>query len=110
MSKQAATVYVGRKPLMNYVLAVLTGFNAGAEEVTLKARGRALSRAVDVAEVARRRFLEGVEIGKIEIGSEEISIEEENRTRTVSTMEITLTHSKPKPKAKRKRSQKRKKE
>lgn len=112
MSKRVATVYVGRKPLMNYVLAVLTGFNAGAEEVTLKARGRALSHAVDVAEVARRRFLEGVEIGKIEIGTEEISIEEENRTRNVSTMEITLTRSKPKAKAKPrpKRSQKKKKE
>ena len=98
--------------MMNYVLAVLTDFNAGAEEVTLKARGRALSHAVDVAEVARRRFLEGVEIGKVEIGSEEISIEEQNRTRNVSTMEITLTRSKPKPKVKpkRKRSQKRKKE
>jgi len=109
VSKQAATVYIGRKPLMNYVLAVLTGFNAGAEEVTLKARGRALSHAVDVAEVARRRFLEGVEIGKIDIGTEEISIEEENRTRNVSTMEITLTRSKPKPQPKPKRNQKRKK-
>ena len=108
MSKQAATVYVGRKPLMNYVLAVVTDFNAGAEEVTLKARGRALSHAVDVAEVARRRFLEAVEVGKIEIGSEEI--EEANRTRNVSTMEITLIRSKPKPKAKAKRSQERKKE
>jgi DNA-binding protein len=97
---------------MNYVLAVITGFNAGAEEVTLKARGRALSHAVDIAEVARRRFLEGVEIGKIEIGSEEISIEQQNRTRNVSTMEITLIRSKPKPKTKPKgkRSQKRKKE
>jgi len=108
LSKQAATVYVGRKPLMNYVLAVVTDFNAGAEEVTLKARGRALSHAVDVAEVARRRFLEAVEVGKIEIGSEEI--EEANRTRNVSTMEITLIRSKPKPKAKAKRSQERKKE
>jgi len=99
--------------LMNYVLAVVTGFNVSdAREVTLKARGSAISRAVDVAEVARRRFLGGVEVGKIEIGSEDIKIEEENRTRTVSTMEITLTRSKPKPKAKpkRKRSQKRKKE
>jgi len=93
---------------MNYVLAVVTDFNAGAEEVTLKARGRALSHAVDVAEVARRRFLEAVEVGKIEIGSEEI--EEANRTRNVSTMEITLIRSKPKPKAKAKRSQERKKE
>jgi DNA-binding protein len=95
---------------MNYVLAVLTDFNVGAEEVTLKARGRALSHAVDVAEVARSRFLEGVKVGKIEIGTEEI--EEENRTRNVSTMEITLTRSKPKPKVKpkRKRRQKEKKE
>lgn len=110
LSKQVATVYVGRKPLMNYVLAVITGFNAGAEEVTLKARGRAVSRAVDVAEVAKSRFLESVKVGKIEIGSEEISIEEQNRTRNVSTMEITLTRAKPKPKVKRKRSQKEKKE
>lgn len=92
---------------MNYVLAVITGFNvSGAGEVTLKARGSAISHAVDVAEVVRCRFLRGVEIGKIEIGSEEIRIEEMNRTRTVSTMEITLIRSKPKPK----RSQKRKKE
>ncbi len=108
MSKPASTVYIGRKPLMNYVLAVITGFNAGAEEVTLKARGRAISCAVGVAEVARRRFLEAVEIGKIEIGSEEI--EEEYRTRNVSTMEITLTRPKPKAKPKRKRSRQRKKE
>ncbi|MDH5689875.1 MAG: DNA-binding protein Alba [Candidatus Bathyarchaeota archaeon] len=111
MSEKTAVVYVGRKPLMNYALAVVTGFNvSGAEEVTLKARGSAISRAVDVAEVVRRRFLGGVEIGKIEIGSEEIRIEEMNRTRTVSTMEITLTRSKLKAKPKRKRSQKSKKE
>jgi DNA-binding protein len=108
LSEKTANVYLGRKPLMNYVLAVVTSFNvSGAEEVTLKARGRALSRAVDVAEVVRRRFLGGVEIGKIEIGSEEIRIEEENRTTNVSTMEIALTRPKPKPK--RKRSQQRKK-
>jgi DNA-binding protein len=109
LSEKTAVVYVGRKPLMNYALAVVTGFNvSGAEEVTLKARGSAISRAVDVAEVVRRRFLGGVEIDKIEIGSEEIRIEEMNRTRTVSTMEITLTRSKPKVKPKR--SQKRKRE
>jgi DNA-binding protein len=111
LSEKTAVVYVGRKPLMNYVLAVVTSFNvSGAEEVTLKARGSAISRAVDVAEVVRRRFLGGVEIGKIAIGSEDIRIEEMNRTRTVSAMEITLTRSKPKVKPKRKRSQKRKKQ
>ncbi len=113
LSKQVATVYVGRKPLMNYVLAVVTAFNfSDAEEVVLKARGRAISRAVDVAEISRRRFLDGLKIGNVKMGSEDIAVEEESRTRTVSTMEITLTCFKPKPKAKpkRKRSKKRKKE
>ncbi len=41
---------------MNYVLAVLTQFNSGATEVSIKARGRAISRAVDVAEIVRKRF------------------------------------------------------
>ncbi len=92
---------------MNYVLAIVTGFNvSGAEEVILKASGSEISRAVDVAGVVRCNFLGGVEIGKIEIGSEEIKIEEINRIKTLSTMEITLTRVK----AKAKRSPKRKKE
>lgn len=87
---EAKVVYVGRKPMMNYVLAVITAFNMpDVEEVVLKARGRAISRAVDVAEIVSRRFLEEVKIGEIAIGSE--AIEEEYRTRTVSTMEITIT-------------------
>ena len=91
MSEKERTVYVGSKPAMNYVLAVLTAFHGtDAAEVVLKARGRAISRAVDVAELATRRFLEGIEIGNIEIGTEEVQLEEENRTRKVSTMEITL--------------------
>ena len=49
-------VYIGNKPVMNYVLAVVTQMNGGAPEVVLKARGRAISRAVDVAEIVRNRF------------------------------------------------------
>lgn len=79
---------------MNYVLAVITSFNVpNTDEVVLKARGGAISRAVDVAEIARRRFLENVRVDKIDIGSEDIPIEEENRVKTVSTMEITLTRA-----------------
>ncbi len=51
------TVYVGKKPIMNYVLAVVTQFNSGSEMVIIKARGRSIGRAVDVAEVARHRFI-----------------------------------------------------
>jgi DNA-binding protein len=54
------TVFVGNKPVMNYVLAVVTQFNNGAEEVAIKARGKAISRAVDTAEISLNRFLEGV--------------------------------------------------
>lgn len=94
MSGEANVVYVGRKPLMNYVLAGVTSFNASnAEKVVLKARGRAIGTAVDVAEISRRSFLDNVKIDKIDIGSEEISMLEENRTKTVSTMEITLARA-----------------
>jgi DNA-binding protein len=91
---EETTIYVGRKPPTNYVMAVVTGFNVtNAKQVVLKARGRAISTAVDIAEITRRQFLKDVEIDKIEIGSEDILIEEENRTRTVSTIEITLKRS-----------------
>jgi DNA-binding protein len=60
MQQKENIVFVGNKPVMNYVLAVITQFNNGAEEVAIKARGKAISRAVDTAEIALNRFLEGV--------------------------------------------------
>ncbi|KXA88989.1 RNA-binding protein [candidate division MSBL1 archaeon SCGC-AAA259I09] len=82
-------VYVGNKEVMNYVLAVTTQFNEGSEEVILKARGRAISRAVDTAEIVRNRFLQDVEIKDITTGTEEIE-GEEGETSNVSTITITL--------------------
>ncbi len=91
MSERSNVVYVGRKPTMSYVLAVITAFtSSNSKEVTLKARGRAITMAVDVAEITRRRFMKELGIGKISIGTEEIS-REEGGTRMVSTIEITLT-------------------
>ena len=76
---------------MSYVLAVITSFTGyNAKEVTLKARGRAITTAVDAAEITRRRFMKELNIGKITIGTEEIQ-QEEGGTRNVSTIEITLT-------------------
>lgn len=58
MSDEQNVIYVGRKPPMNYVLGIITSFSgSNAEEVTLKARGRALSKAVDAAEIVRNRFM-----------------------------------------------------
>jgi len=81
-------VFIGIKPVMNYVLAVITQFNEGAGEVILKARGKAISRAVDVAEIVRNRFLQGLAVKGIQIGTEELQAE--SGTINVSTIEITL--------------------
>jgi len=83
-------VYIGSKPPMAYVMALITAFNrSGADSVVLKARGRAISRAVDVAEIARGRYLNDLKAEKIEIGSEQMPTED-GRTRGVSTIAITL--------------------
>lgn len=85
------TIFIGRKPPMNYVMAVITCFNSNnAKQVILKARGQAISTAVDVAEVTRRKFLKDVTVDQIAIGTEEITPQEGGNPRKVSTMEITL--------------------
>ena len=84
-------VLIGKKPVMNYVLACITFFHGGAKEISIKARGRAISRAVDVVEVVRRRFLPDVKVTKIGIGTDQLSPREEGSGPTnVSTIEITL--------------------
>jgi DNA-binding protein Alba len=88
---ESNSVLIGKKPVMNYVLACITLFHGGAKEVNVKARGRAISRAVDVVEVVRRRFLPDVKIKKVGIGTEQVAPREEGGTPTnVSTIEITL--------------------
>jgi DNA-binding protein len=83
------TVFVGNKPVMNYVLAVVTQFNNGAEEVAIKARGKAISRAVDTAEIAINRFLEGV--NKKEILTSTEMIDTDTGKTNVSSIEIILS-------------------
>jgi DNA-binding protein len=81
-------VYVGNKPVMNYVLAVVKEFNNGADEVVIKARGKAISRAVDAAEVSRNRFLTEAKINGIMIGTEKM--QSENGPSNVSIIEIVI--------------------
>ena len=82
-------IYIGNKPPMSYVLAVVTQFNSGSNEVVIKARGRAISRAVDAAEITRNRFVSDAKIKEIKIGTESIT-NEEGRTSNVSSIEIAL--------------------
>ena len=91
MSGESNVVYIGRKPAMSYVMAIITSFTGSdAKDITLKARGRSITTAVDAAEITRRKFMKELNVGKITIGTEEIQ-QEEGGTRNVSIIEITLT-------------------
>ena len=83
------TVYVGKKPMMNYVLAVVSQFNVGSENVIIKARGKSISRAVDVAEVVRKRYVMDAKVKEIRIGTEQLP-DESGKTTNVSSIEIFL--------------------
>jgi len=86
-----SSIFIGGKPFMNYVTGVVFQFNEGKKEVTIKARGKFISKGVDVAEVARRKFLEGknVSVKKVSIGSEEFE-NKEGKLVNVSILEIVL--------------------
>jgi DNA-binding protein Alba len=87
---QESVVLVGKKPVMNYITACVTFFNAGSKEVVVKARGRVITKAVNTVELLRRAFIKELQVKKIEIGTEEVT-GPENRKSYVSTIEITVT-------------------
>jgi DNA-binding protein len=83
-------IYIGNKPPMNYVIAILSLLNSGSfTEVVLKARGNAISRAVDAAEITRNRFLKNAEVKSIDISTEAVT-NEDGRKSNVSSIEICL--------------------
>lgn len=83
-------IYIGRKPVMAYVLAVMTALKDKKSGVTLMARGRAISKAVDVSEVVRNQFISDLSITDISIGTEQMETEE-GGTRNISNIAITMT-------------------
>jgi DNA-binding protein Alba len=92
MTENADVIFVGNKPPMSYVLAIITALSSAPDrEITLKARGQAITTAVDVAEIARNRFVKELKVTKIAIGTAEMPPREgETKSRMVSTMEISL--------------------
>ena len=86
------TIFVGSKPVMNYVLAVVTQFNEGSHSVLLRARGKAISRAVDAAEIVRNRFVPDADVVDIQISTEEIENYNSEKT-NVSIIEILIEKS-----------------
>ena len=83
-------VYIGRKPTMNYVLAVVMQFNSGSDDVIIKARGRSISTAVDVAEIVRNKFIQDAKIKDIQISTEQLT-SDDGRTSNVSSIEIFMS-------------------
>jgi DNA-binding protein len=82
-------VYVGQKPVKNYVIACLTSFSTGSNKIVLKARGRAICKAVDTVELLRRTFLKDAQLQGISICTEQVA-REGDRKANVSAIEITL--------------------
>ena len=89
--KDENVVYIGGKSVMSYVLAAVTQFNTGnSNKVVLKARGRAISRAVDVVEIVRNKFINGLNIDDVQIGAEKVK-HEDGTTSNVTSVEIFMS-------------------
>jgi DNA-binding protein len=86
---QENIIYIGRKPVMAYCLAVMTVLKDADAEVILMARGRAISKAVDVAEVVRNQFISDLEVRDINIGTEQLK-NEDGSPRNISNISITM--------------------
>jgi DNA-binding protein len=82
-------VFIGKKPFMNYVTAVVMQFNSGSKQSIIKARGKYISRAVDVAEVVKNRFVKDLKVKEVRIGSEDF--ESNGRKLRTSTIEVVLS-------------------
>lgn len=84
------TIYVGKKRVMNYVLACMTVLQSGSDTVSIKARGRSISTAVDVAQILTRRFTQGITVKSISIATEKVPNRETNELSNVSSIEIEM--------------------
>ncbi len=87
--REPNTILVGKKSVMAYVLAVVSQFNNGSPFVKLKARGKIISRAVDVAEIVKHRFIPSLRPQEIKIGTEVLQSEDGTHS-NVSSIEINL--------------------
>src|SRR5271157_5216611 len=90
MQREPNTVFIGKKPTMSYVLACLTVIQNGSNIVNIKARGRAISMAVDVAQIITKRFATDIVIKKIAINTEQVKSLETGTMNNVSSIEIQL--------------------
>ena len=87
--EEPSIVRIGKKPIMNYVVACMTLLNSGLAEVMVRARGQSITKAVETVEMLRRAFLKNVKIHSVDIGTEEVK-REDGSTASLSMIEIIL--------------------
>ena len=90
LERQVDTVFVGRKPVMNYVLACLTLLQNGSTDIVLKARGGAISKAVDAAQILTKRYAPETSVRGVEIDTEEVESTVAGEKNIVSSIESHL--------------------
>lgn len=88
-----SVILIGKKPPMNYVLATLTAFHEGAGNVVIKARGQSISKAVDVTEIVRRKFMPTAVISEVAIGTDEITMVDTGQIKRASSIMIRIKKS-----------------
>ncbi|MDI9619868.1 MAG: DNA-binding protein Alba [Candidatus Nezhaarchaeota archaeon] len=84
-------IIIGQKPPMSYVLACLTLFHQGFDDVVIKARGKAISKAVDVVNIVKKKFIPSVRVKSLEIGSERL-VNDKGKVVNLSTITITIAN------------------
>ena len=83
-------IFVGTKPIMTYVSATLTQLST-RPSVTIKARGKRITQAVDVSQMIMKRMDSvGYEISDVRISSDSLT-SQDGKQRNVSTMEIDIS-------------------
>lgn len=90
LTKDDSVIYVGKKGAMGYVIAVVTSFERGATEVSIKARGTVISRLVDVEEILKHRFLPTLKVKEVRFATDRM-VRRDGREMNVSSMEIIVT-------------------
>ena len=88
MDSQLNVIKIGRKEVWAYVTACITSFNSGSKELTIRARGQAITRAIDVVNSLQRSFLKKIYIVDVKISSDEFN--DGSRTTWKSTIEIKI--------------------
>src|SRR5690349_23642208 len=92
-NRKSNEIFIGKKPLMTYVTATLVQL-ANEPTVIIKARGKSITRAVDVAQIIVKRMNTlGYRIGPVKIGSEVVQ-SQDGKPRNVSTIEVSISRAK----------------